>query len=69
MGTTIRESESARGRRAEVRPLSLLVLDEMVSWIVFEITMKNIHRAWISRVRKAGMIVRSVDNERETMKK
>ena len=68
MGTTIRESESARGRRAEVRPLSLLVLDEMVSWIVFEITMKNIHRAWISRVHKAGMIVRSVDNGK-TLKK
>ena len=29
---------------------------------------KNIHRAWVSRVRKAGMIVRSVDNGR-TMKK
>ena len=26
---------------------------------------KNIHRAWVSRVRKAGMIVRSVDNGRE----
>ena len=25
----------------------------------------NIHRAWVSRVRKAGMIVRSADNERE----
>jgi hypothetical protein len=24
----------------------------------------NIHRAWVSRVRKAGMIVRSVDNGR-----
>lgn len=49
-----------------MRPLSLLVLGEKVSGIVFEITMgKNIHRAWVSRVRKAGMIVRSVDNGRE----
>jgi hypothetical protein len=30
--------------------------------------MKNIHRTWISRVRKAGMIVRSVDNGK-TLKK
>ena len=50
-----------------MRPLSLLVLERKMRWIEWGgITMgKNIHRAWVSRVRKAGMIVRSVDNGRE----